>query len=170
MPAFHQSLRRCRIGTIHPSRNCRCMKLLSSPTRRSNGPGKRAAPPRWTTGQFTHNFDRCTPGEAVVEYLRGLNASAIALSRFEDHSSPGLSIHQHGDRLVEMQQAHAPLVLGAGLRGCPVTIDEAFARIRINSEVADAKSGEVLKEMAALGRRIAKVFKPGFHNDSGARN
>ena len=77
--------------------------------------------------------------------------------RFEDHAFAGLAVHQHHQRRGELQVTDAAVLLDGRLRGEPFPIDEAFAGVGIDGEVANLEGGQVLEEVAALRRDDAKV-------------
>src|SRR5579885_287842 len=52
----------------------------------------------------------------------------------------------------------------------PLPIHKAIACIRIDCEIANLKRGEVLEEMAALGRGNPVIKEPGFNDDPRAGN
>jgi hypothetical protein len=73
------------------------------------------------------NWSSADPG------LRGI--------RFEDHPLAGPSIHDHGQRRVKAQMADAAVFLHRRRIRKPLPIDEAFAGVGIDGEVADLESG-----------------------------
>jgi len=87
--------------------------------------------------------------------------------RPQDHSLAGSAIHDDAQRRVETQEPDAAIFAQRRLLFQPLPIDRAFAGIRVYGEVADLERGKVLKKMAALRRRNAKIAKSGF--DDGAR-
>ena len=72
--------------------------------------------------------------------------------------------------MIKTQEAYAALFLHGGLFREPAPIDGAFTGIRIHGEVAHLKRCQVLKEMAALGWRDAKISKAGFDDGAGCGN
>src|SRR5437588_12796982 len=75
---------------------------------------------------------------------------------FKYHALALLAVHHHPQRVGKVQVAYAFPFLDRGLVGEPFPIDCAFSCVGIDREVANLKRGEVLKEVAALGRSHAE--------------
>src|SRR5665811_2485832 len=74
--------------------------------------------------------------------------------RLEDHPAAGLAIHDHGDRLIEMQEVHAAVCLDAVLRAQPLPIHKAFAGIGIHlSLIHTSDAADDLTRVDLGGRR-----------------
>lgn len=106
-------------------------------------------------------------GSLLYEYLFGARFRLFRLG-FQDDSRACTAVHHNYGRCREAQVAHAPNLLDGRLRCEPFPVYGTFASVRINGEVADLKSSEVLEEVAALRGRDAKVAESGFDDDPGA--
>ncbi len=67
-----------------------------------------------------------------------------------------------------MQAADAALFFDRGPLGQPLPIDGAFAGVGVHREISDLEGGQVLEEVAALGRGDAEVVEAGFDDGAGA--
>jgi len=90
--------------------------------------------------------------------------------RLEDNTLAGFAVHDHAHGCTEAQMADASVFVYGRLLAQPLPVDRTFPGIRIDCEVADLKSGEVLEEMAALRRCNAKISETRFDNDARAGN
>src|SRR5262249_44675718 len=81
-----------------------------------------------------------------------------------------LAIHDHVQRLRELQVTDASLLFDCGLIREPLPIDGAFAGVGIHREISDLKCSEILKEVASLRGRDAEVAEAILDDGTGPRD
>src|SRR5271169_3149297 len=101
-----------------------------------------------------------------MAFMRPVAATATRVDReacllprlgLENHALAVLTVHHHGERCVEVQQAYATELFEALLCSQPLPIDKAFAGIGVHREVSDLECRQILKEVAPLRRRHPKI-------------
>src|SRR5438445_5596987 len=95
---------------------------------------------------------------------------ASTTGRLRDNARVRAPVERDVEGLFEAQMRHELGFRNGRLSGEPRPVDEPFADVGVDGEVADVAGGEVLEEMAALRRRDAEIGEPGLDDRARARN
>src|SRR5438094_7889001 len=95
---------------------------------------------------------------------------ASTTGRLLDHARVRPPVERDVEGLFEAQMPHDLGFRNGRLSGEPRPVDEPFADVGVDGEVADVAGGEVLEEMTALRRRDAEIGESGLEDLARARN